>query len=66
MLGFASLAECQHYPVNAKYHMQLEGADIGLFSRVQDHSVLTQSRRMEIEQLRSSVAAFRSEVIQGH
>jgi 4-hydroxy-tetrahydrodipicolinate synthase len=55
VLGFASLVEYQLYPVNAKYHMQLEGVEINLFSRVQDYKLLTKSQKMQIEQMRRSV-----------
>lgn len=50
-LGFASLAERQLYPVNAKYHMQLEGLDILVGSRVKDCKELSQADIMVIEQL---------------
>ncbi len=62
-LGFASLVECQLYPVNSKYHMQLEGLNINLFSRVQDFTLLTSSKQMEIEQLRRSVELFKSKIL---
>lgn len=55
LLGMASIVECQYYPVNAKYHLQLEGLNVNLFSRVQDFTKFTSSRRMEVEQLRSTV-----------
>jgi 4-hydroxy-tetrahydrodipicolinate synthase len=50
-LGLASVIECQCYPVNAKYHMGLEGLGVGYTSRVRDHAELTKSRQMEVEQL---------------
>ena len=59
LLGLASVIESQLYPVNAKYHMQLEGLDINLFSRVQDFTLLTGSRQMEVEQMRRTVNLFR-------
>ncbi len=62
-LGFASMVECQFYPVNSKYHMQLEGLNINLFSRVQDFTGLTQSKQMEVEQLRRSVELFRKSIL---
>lgn len=50
-LGVASLIECQVYPINAKYHMQLEGIPIQLHSRARDKNAFTGSNRKEIEQL---------------
>lgn len=50
-LGLASVIECQCYPVNAKYHMQLEGLGIEYGSRVRDKNELTQSRQIEVKQL---------------
>ncbi len=59
LLGLASVIENQLYPVNSKYHMQLEGVDINLFSRVQDFTALTGSRQMEVQQMRRTVNLFR-------
>lgn len=50
-LGFASVIECQVYPVNAKYHMNLEGVDMTLNCRNRDKTELTSSRKLEVEQL---------------
>lgn len=52
-LGLASVIERQCYPINAKYHMQLEGLPIGLHSRVADAQSLTASMKLEVEQLRT-------------
>ncbi len=35
-VGFFSVAECQQYPVNAKYYLGLEGMDIGYASRARN------------------------------
>lgn len=51
-LGLASVIERQCYPINAKYHMQLEGLPIGLHSRVADARLFTASMKLEVEQLR--------------
>jgi 4-hydroxy-tetrahydrodipicolinate synthase len=59
VLGAASMIECQVYPINAKYHMQLEGVDISLNSRTKDINLLTQSRRMEVEQFRTAMELFK-------
>lgn len=50
-LAFASLAECQMYPVNAKYHMGLCGVDMGINCRVKDASLFTEGNRKEIAQM---------------
>jgi len=60
LLGMASIIECQYYPVNAKYHLQLEGLNINLFSRVQDFTKFSSSRRLETEQMRSTVGYLRN------
>lgn len=59
ILGLASVIECQMYPVNAKYHMQLEGVNINLFSRVQDFTQITASRQMEVAQMRQAIAMLK-------
>lgn len=64
LLGMASLVECQLYPVNSKYHMQLEGLNVNLFSRVQDFTLLATNRQMEIEQLRRAVKRSFEDIIQ--
>lgn len=58
-LGAASTIECQCYPVNSKYHMQLEGVPITTKSRKQDDALLTESRKMEIEQFHAVTQMFR-------
>lgn len=50
-LGLASVIECQSYPVNAKYHMNLEGVEMELLSRSKNMNELTSSRKAEVEQL---------------
>lgn len=50
-IAFASLAECQMYPVNAKYHLNLCGVNIGYTSRVKDASFFSESNKKEIEQM---------------
>lgn len=61
-LGFASLAECQLYPVNAKYYLSLEGLPMEYFSRSKDASGFTLSRRMEIDQMRELTAQFKADM----
>ena len=50
-LAFASMAECQYYPVNAKYHLGLCGVDIGYGARVKDAANFSESGKKEIEQM---------------
>lgn len=61
-LGFASLAECQVYPVNAKYYLSLEGVPMGCDCRSKDASAFTLSRRMEIEQMRELTEQFKADM----
>ncbi|MBE9915181.1 dihydrodipicolinate synthase family protein [Paenibacillus donghaensis] len=51
-LGLASAVERQPYPLNAKYHLSLEGLSIGLHGRSGGHVDLSASMMLEIEQLR--------------
>ena len=50
-LAFASLAECQYYPVNAKYHLGLCGVDIGYGARVKEAANFSESNKKEIDQM---------------
>ena len=58
-LGATSTIECQCYPVNSKYHMNLEGVVMTTKSRTQDDALLTSSRKLEIEQLHGMTDMFR-------
>ncbi|MBB6670656.1 dihydrodipicolinate synthase family protein [Cohnella nanjingensis] len=51
-LGLASALERQPYPLNAKYHLLLEGLPIGLQGRSGGNIGLSASMQLEIEQLR--------------
>ncbi len=62
-LGMASMTECQMYPVNSKFHMQLEGLNINLFSRVQDFTGFSSSRQMEIQQLQRTARMFSEKIL---
>ncbi len=61
-LGATSTIECQCYPVNSKYHMNLEGVAMTTKSRAQDDALLTSSRKLEIEQFRRMTEMFREMV----
>ena len=50
-LGFSSLAECQCYPVNAKYHMNLMNVNMGITSRARDYRTFGESNKKEIEEM---------------
>lgn len=59
-LAFASLAECQMYPVNAKYHLGLCGLDIGYSARSKDASMFSESNKKEIEQMLTVETMFKN------
>ena len=71
-LGAASTIECQVYPINAKYHMNLVGVPMTLVSRTKDPELLTcgvpvkndgnafpSSKIMEIDQFYAVEKMFR-------
>ena len=58
-IGAASTIECQVYPCNSKYYLQLEGLPITTKSRKQDDALMTGSRKLEIIQYRNVVQRFR-------
>ena len=58
-VGFASLAECQCYPVNAKYYLHLEGLPLGIDSRARDKREFTPNRQAEIRQMRELTNLFK-------
>ncbi len=61
-LGFFSVAECQAYPVNAKYYLGLDGVPIGIETRSRSAKDLTYSRRAEIEQMYALTKRFKEYV----
>ena len=62
-LGFASLAECQCYPVNAKYYQQLEGLPVNIDSRVRDKREFTPNRQAEIRQMQRLTNDFKKYIL---
>lgn len=58
-VGFFSVAECQCYPVNAKYYLTLEGLDINIDSRARDKAEFTPNRQAEIRQMRELTLDFK-------
>lgn len=61
-VGFASMAECQVYPVNAKYYLSLEGIPITTVTRCRSNSELTPSRMQEIRQMRDFTLEFKKSI----
>ncbi len=51
IVGFFSVAECQMYPVNAKYYQSLEGNTMEYISRSRDAGEFKRNRQLEIEQM---------------
>lgn len=51
VVGFFSVAECQVYPINAKYYLGLEGIDMGYTSRSRKMEDFFVGRKYEIEQM---------------
>lgn len=62
-VGFFSVAECQYYPVNAKYYLGLEGLDIRIDSRAKDASLFTDNRKAEIDQMQGLTVLFKNTVL---
>ena len=57
-LGTMSLAEGQSYPINAKYHLQLEGVPVELYSRTRDYKELRSADKIVVEQLHRLTREF--------
>ncbi len=51
VVGFFSLAECQQYPVNAKYYQNLEGNKMEILSRARDAKAFGKNNMLEIDQM---------------
>jgi len=62
-VGFASLAECQCYPVNAKYHYNLVGIDMCIDSRARDKAGFGYQDRIVIEEMHRSVELFKKNIL---
>lgn len=61
-VGFFSVAECQQYPVNAKYYLGLEGIDMGYASRARNSAEFTRNRQVEIDQMRALTLRFKEQM----
>ncbi len=64
MIGLASVIERQFYPVNAKYHMQLENLPVELYMRGADISQFTDSEKIEVQQLRRTIKRLMERLLQ--
>lgn len=62
-VGFFSVAECQCYPVNAKYYLSLEGLDINIDSRARNKAEFTDNRKAEIDQMRNLTIDFKKYIL---
>ncbi len=60
LVGYFSVTECQCYPVNAKYYVSLDGVNIGINTRTRNPAELTESRRMEIDQMYAFTQAVKA------
>ncbi|MBE6782836.1 MAG: dihydrodipicolinate synthase family protein [Ruminococcaceae bacterium] len=58
-VGFFSVAECQMYPVNAKYYQNLEGNKMEYISRARDAGEFKRNRQLEIEQMYNLTQHFK-------
>ena len=61
-VGFFSVAECQCYPVNAKYYVSLEGLNINIDSRSRNKAEFTPNRMAEIKQMRELTLDFKKQL----
>lgn len=61
IVGFFSVAECQMYPVNAKYYQSLEGNKMEYISRARDAGEFKRNRQLEIEQMYNLTQLFKKE-----
>ncbi len=59
LVGYFSVTECQCYPVNAKYYLGLEGLHIGIGSRTRNPAELTESRKLEIDQMHALTVSIK-------
>lgn len=58
-VGFFSVAECQVYPINAKYYMSLDGLPIKINTRSRNVADFPYNRQVEIQQMRELTLLFK-------
>ncbi|AZN41420.1 dihydrodipicolinate synthase family protein [Paenibacillus albus] len=63
LLSVASLIERQLYPLNAKYHLKLEGVLTHIASRASNGQTLTATNRLEVEQLRRLCSEYTDRIL---
>lgn len=63
IVGFFSVAECQTYPINAKYYMTLDGLDIQIDSRVRPLSDFPRNRALEIDQMHALTQLLKKTIL---
>jgi 4-hydroxy-tetrahydrodipicolinate synthase len=66
LLGALSAIQYQQYPVNAKYHMALEGLGVGVGSRARDKANFRAGERMEVEQLHQIYKLLKTQFLSPH
>ncbi len=62
-VGFFSVAECQCYPVNAKYYLSLDGLDINIDSRARSKAEFAPNRMAEIQQMYELTKDFKKVIL---
>ncbi|GHV10146.1 hypothetical protein FACS189485_23130 [Spirochaetia bacterium] len=50
-LTVTGVMEARAYPVSAKYHANLTGISMGLYTRAKNMSILNENARLEVESL---------------
>lgn len=63
IVGYLSITECQCYPVNAKYYLGLDGVKIGINTRTKSPAELTESRKLEIEQMYNFTKLIKEKIL---
>ena len=61
-LGVTSTTENLAYPINAKYHMQLDGVPMGIATRARDPALLNLNAQFVTRQLREMAMALEAEL----
>ena len=61
-LSVMSVVQYHKYPVNAKYHMTLEGISMNIRTRFSEQDNLTISEKTEVENMRSLVEKYKTDM----
>lgn len=62
-VGFFSVIELQLYPVNAKYHLMLEGIPMTYNTRSKNIAEFTENKKLEIEQMHRLAAQIKNALL---